>query len=77
MKTKITLGIDAALVDEIREMSADRGISLNDFVCEQLRLTVGTRRSFPSGRRRALVRLRAGLDLRWTPSRSRADVHQR
>ena len=77
MKAKITLSIDATLVDEVREMSADRGISLNDFLCEQLRSTVGMRRSFQSARRRALARLRAGLDLRWTPPRSRADVHQR
>ena len=63
MKTKLTLSIDAALIGEARAMAADRGISLNDFLCEQLRSTVETRRSFGSARRRALARLSAGLDL--------------
>lgn len=35
------------------------------------------RRLFDRARRRALKRLRDGLDLQWTPSRSREDLHRR
>ena len=77
MKTKLTLRVDAALIGEARVMAADRGISLNAFLCEQLQQIVGTYRSFRNAKRRALARLGAGLDLRWTPPRSRSEVHRR
>ena len=35
------------------------------------------RRSFAIAHRRALVRLRKGLDLRWTPATTRDDPHER
>jgi hypothetical protein len=34
-------------------------------------------RSFTAARRRALARLRKGLDLQWTPPGSREEVHER
>lgn len=77
MKTKLTLKVDAALIGEARMMAADRGISLSALLCEQLQQIVGTRRSFRNAKRRALARLRVGLDLRWTPPRSRSEVHRR
>jgi hypothetical protein len=33
--------------------------------------------SFKKARRRALARLRAGLDLKWTPERTREKLHER
>jgi hypothetical protein len=34
-------------------------------------------RSFMSARRRALERLRKGMDLRWVPAASRDELHRR
>jgi len=39
--------------------------------------TTRQRRSFTSARRRAVARLRKGLDLRWTPPASRDALHDR
>ena len=39
--------------------------------------TPGQRRSFTSARRRAVARLRKGLDLQWTPPASRDALHER
>ena len=50
-------------------------------VAEQMTLkskaTPGQRRSFTSARRRAVARLRKGLDLQWTPPASRDALHER
>jgi hypothetical protein len=35
------------------------------------------RKIYRRARKRALARLREGMDLRWTPPRAREDLHQR
>ena len=35
------------------------------------------RKAYRRARKRALARLREGMDLRWTPPRSRDELHQR
>lgn len=77
MKERLRLVLDARIVAEVREMATERRMSLNQFVEEQLLGVVRSRRFFRTAKRRALERLRVGLDLRWTPSRSRDDVHRR
>lgn len=77
MKIQIRLTLDREIVDELRTMAAERGVSLSHFVNEQLSCMIPRRRSFRTARRRALGRLRVGLDLRWSPSLSRDDLHQR
>jgi hypothetical protein len=77
MKERLRLALDSRVVAEVRAMATERGMSLSQFVEEHLLRVVRNRRSFTSAKRRALERLRVGLDLRWTPSRSREDVHQR
>jgi hypothetical protein len=44
---------------------------------EQLAAIVRERGGFAQARKRALARLREGIDLRWTPALSRHDVHER
>lgn len=77
MKHKLTLTIDARILAEARATAADRGMSLNQFVNELLADVVREGRSLDGAKRRALERLRVGLDLRWVSPRSRDDVHQR
>jgi hypothetical protein len=41
------------------------------------RTTFGHQRYFAQARRRALMRLHNGMDLRWSPARSRDDLHRK
>jgi hypothetical protein len=45
-------------------------------MAKESKTIVGNRRSFVQARRRALTRIRDGMELRWTPARSR-DEHRR
>ena len=38
---------------------------------------LGERKTYRRARRRALARLREGMDLRWTPPRARQELHGR
>jgi hypothetical protein len=77
MKNQIRLTLGREIVAQLCTMAAGRGVSLSHSVNELLARIILRRRSFRTGRRRALDRLRFGLDLRWTPSLSRDDLHQR
>jgi hypothetical protein len=77
MKTNITLKVDAALLREARVIAAEQGRSVSAFLTDRLEHLIRERKAFEKARRRALSRLRHGLDLRWTPPRSRDDLHER
>lgn len=77
MKTNITLKVDADLLREARVIAAEEGQSVSALLTDQLESLVRERKSFERARRRALARLRKGLDLRWTPPRSRDELHER
>ena len=76
-KTNITLKLDADLPREARIIAAEEGRSVNALVTERLESLVRERKAFDKARRRALARLRRGLDLRWTPPKSRDELHER
>jgi len=77
MKTTVTLTLDTDLLRELRSVAADEGRSLSDLLIEHLQAIVRERKAFDKARRRALRRLRVGLDLQWTPQRSRGPLHER
>jgi hypothetical protein len=77
MKTNVTLKLDADLLREARVIAAEEGQSVSALLTDQLESLVRGRKSFERARRRALARLRTGLDLRWTPPRSRDELHER
>jgi Family of unknown function (DUF6364) len=77
MKTNVTLKLDADLLREARTLAAEEGRSLSALLTDYLEALVRERNAFDSARRRALTRLRDGLDLRWTPVRSRDEIHER
>jgi hypothetical protein len=77
MKTNITLKLDADLLREARILAAEEGSSISRLLAARLEEIVGERKGYASARRRALARLREGLDLRWTPPRSRDELHER
>ena len=77
MKTTVTLTLDADLLRELRSMVADEGRSISALLIDHLQVIVRERKAFDKARRRALRRLRVGLDLQWTPHRSRDPLHER
>ncbi len=77
MKTNITLKLDADLLREVRVMAAQEGTSISALLAARLERMVRERKAYDGARRRALARLKQGLDLRWTPPRSRDELHER
>lgn len=77
MKTNITLKLDAALLREIRILAAEQDTSISALLAAQLERIVLERKTYDRARKRALARLREGLELHWTPPRSRAELHER
>lgn len=77
MKTNITLKLDTALLREIRVLAAEEGTSISALLAERLAQIVRERKTYERARKRALARLREGLDLKWTPPRSRDELHER
>ncbi|MGQ0570719.1 MAG: DUF6364 family protein [Armatimonadota bacterium] len=77
MKTNVTLKLEADLLREARVLAAEEGRSLSALLTDRLEALIRARKAFDRARRRALARLRAGLDLRWTPPRSRDELHER
>ena len=77
MKTNVTLKLDAGLLREARVLAADEGRSISALLTDRLEALIRERKAFDKARRRALTRLRQGLDLQWTPPRSRDEIHER
>jgi len=77
MKANITLKLDVDLLRQVRIMAAEEGTSISALLASRLDNIVRERRAFDRARRRALARLREGFDLRWTPPRSRDELHER
>jgi hypothetical protein len=77
MKANITLKLDATLIREIQKLAAAEGTSVSALLTAHLEQIVRERKTYERARKRALVRLREGLDLQWTPPRSRNQLHER
>jgi len=77
MKTNITLKIEADLLREARILAAEEGTSISALLATHLERAVLDRKGYDQARRRAMARLRRGFDLRWTPPRSRDELHER
>jgi hypothetical protein len=77
MKTNVTLKLDADLLREARVLAAEEGRSVSALLTVRLEELIRERKSFDKARRRALARLRQGLNLQWTPPRSRDELHER
>lgn len=77
MKTNVTLKLDADLLREVRVVAAEEGRSISALLIDHLAAIVRERKAFDKARRRAVARLRAGLDLQWAPLRSLDRLHER
>jgi hypothetical protein len=77
MKTNVTLKLDSTLLREVRILAAEEGTSISALLAARLEQIVKERRAYDRARKRALARLREGLDLHWTPPNSRDELHER
>jgi hypothetical protein len=77
MKANITLKLDAELLRAARVLAAEEDTSVSAMLAARLAEIVRDRQSYQRARRRALARLREGMDLRWTAPRSRDEIHER
>jgi hypothetical protein len=77
MKTNVTLKLDSALLQEARVVAAEEGRSISALLTDRLEAIVRERKAFDEARRRALARLREGIDLQWSPPKSRDELHER
>jgi hypothetical protein len=77
MKTNITLKLDAELLREARILAAEEDTSISAMLAAKLEQIVRDRQTYRRARKRALARLREGMDLRWTPPKSRDEIHER
>ena len=77
MKTNITLKLDADLIREAKILAAEEDTSISALLAARLEQIVRERKTYNRARKRALARLREGMDLQWTPPRSRDELHER
>lgn len=77
MKSNITLKLETDLIREARILAAEEGTSISALLASRLEQIVNERRTYTRARKRALARLREGLDLNWTPPSSRDELHER
>ena len=77
MKANITLKLDADLIREAKILAAEEDTSISALLAARLEQIVRERKTYNRARKRALARLREGMDLQWTPPRSRDELHER
>jgi hypothetical protein len=77
MKRNITLKLDADLLREFRVLPDEEDTSISTLLAARLEQIVRERKAYDRARKRALARLREGMNLRWTPPRSRDELHER
>ena len=77
MKTNITLKLDADLLRQVRVLAAEEDTSISALLATRLEQIVRDRKTYARARKRALARLREGMNLRWTPPSSRDELHER
>ena len=77
MKRNITLKLDSGLLREAKIIAAEQGTSISAMLAEQLEQVVRRESGYERARKRALARLREGMDLQWKKPLSRDELHER
>jgi hypothetical protein len=77
MKTNVTLKLDAELLKEARILAAETGSSISQMLADKLEEAVRERKGYERAKKRAMTRLRAGINLGWKRPRSRDELHER
>jgi hypothetical protein len=76
-KTNVTLKLDTALVRKIKVVAAQQNTSISQLMTDQLEKLLESKNSYERSKQRALKLMEEGLDLNWTPPKSRDELHER
>jgi hypothetical protein len=77
MTTNVTLKLNTDLLRQVRVLAAEENTSISAMLTAHLEDIVRSRKTYQRARKRALARLREGMDLQWAPPRSRDELHER
>ncbi len=77
MKTNVTLKLDTSLLREAKILAVEEGMSLSAMLAAKLEQAVREKKGYEQARRRAIARMREGLDLGFTPPKSRDELYER
>jgi hypothetical protein len=77
MKRNVTLKVDAEILREARILAAEQDSSMSQLLTDKLEELVGERKRYDRARKRALARLRVGMDLGWKRPGKRDELHER
>jgi hypothetical protein len=77
MKINITIQMETTLLRKVQELADEQGVSVSALLATRLEQIVRQRKTYDRARKRALARLRKGLDLQWTRPGSRVELHER
>ena len=77
MKTNITLKVDSSLLREAKILAAQEGTSISAMLTTRLEQIVRERKTYDRARKRAVARLREGMNLHWSRPTSRDELHER
>lgn len=77
MKTNVTLKLDSVLLREAKLLAVEQGTSLSGMMAAKLEEAVREKKGYEEARKRALARLRKGMELGFTPPRSRDELYER
>lgn len=77
MKTNVTLKLDCNLLRKVRVLAAQRDISMNALMVEQLEKAVQESDDYDEAKRRALARMKRASHVGYTPPSSRDEFYER
>jgi plasmid stability protein len=77
MKTRVILTLDKELLQQLRILAAEKGVSVSALATELLQKMVKEKVDYRRARKRAIARLKNGLNLHWSPPASRDELHER
>ena len=77
MTTNITLRVKTRLLREAKVLAAREGTSVSGLLADLLEERIRQAKGYDARKKRALLILKQGRKLRWTPPRSRDELHER
>jgi predicted transcriptional regulator len=77
MKRNVTLKLDYDLLRKARILAAEADTSISALLTRQLERAVAEREGYEQAKRQALAAIGKGLNLQFTPPRSRDELHER
>ncbi len=77
MKNNITLKLDSKLLREARILAVEQGTSLSAMVTAKLEQAVREKKGYEAAKRRAIMQMREGMKLGFTPPKSRDELYER